>query len=728
MPLTAEQRTRFVSFMGVATVKARSDLNAVVALVWSKEHYRSPFLDFLDVVEVGICQDLLAGMNEVSNKFATGGDTSDLLATNPEATMALGLCLFTLQWDIDWDRYVSILALSAPARLQFLETVFDMSKESRRDVFKTSRECGMPVEMLLGLLGTQGDAPRCPMCISRKNVAVEVSRIHNLQDKAAAKKYGRETSVYEHDLLDKRSAMTDPLHDDLLRREYVYPKPATPPQDDSHKKPVHENYFGGVDVNLPPSQQHQQQQQHQLSALEKALQELEDHANKPHPTPYPAPDAHLLLEIVERPLVNAASRAYTVDTKILCAGCKVSVYRVALMSSDDTPIHHLLYDVKHDMLRQRRDQSVLKGRWWNEEKREADFKATVDAIVQANHSTKIRKRDERKKRESAAERARLAALHAAQEKAHSDMVNEALEDDVRWKSQHQQSLMKSLSTTSLLAALSFETSYGVHEPAQKGRKNLRSTKRAEYHDESGIPLTAASAAVKFGTAHDVVEDESMKLNEWVGDLSETKAKLDWRKEEQRRQREASERVNFDLNKEKWLVDAQVVQDKITGKYNRQAFIRTEKIKKRDEEKRINNLLRKAMREESDRRYAEAMEAENARMRRKAEEEAVELAERKRMSVAEAEQTYVDRFWGFPTTAEWNRREEERRRREYERRLIDKRAMMAAVGGEISVSKKVALGAADVLGIDIMKMKTMHITPMELASDPLGKRRRPIGQR
>ena len=54
--------------------------------------------------------------------------------------------------------------------------------------------------------------------------------------------------------------------------------------------------------------------------------------------------------------------------------------------------------------------------------------------------------------------------------------------------------------------------------------------------------------------------------------------------------------------------------------------------------------------------------------------------------------------------------------------------MIAVGGEISVDKNVAVKVPDLLGLPQFRIKTLNNTGQELSDDPLGLRRRPIGQR
>ena len=208
----------------------------------------------------------------------------------------------------------------------------------------------------------------------------------------------------------------------------------------------------------------------------------------------------------------------------------------------------------------------------------------------------------------------------------------------------------------------------------------------------------------------------------------TKDKLNWRIAEQKRQRENSERENFTANKTKWLADSQEVMDKIVGKYNQQQYSREQKIQRREELKKENMLARVAMRAESVARSQEEARLEAERQRAKREEELREARERFNLSCSEADQRVVDRFWGIPTEAEKKRRLEEFHRRQFEKRVNAQRAMMVAVGGEISVSSEVALETPDILGIDKRFIRTLNRSTSEMCSDPLGIRSKRLGQR
>jgi hypothetical protein len=91
--------------------------------------------------------------------------------------------------------------------------IYDMSKEDRALVFKTSFECNMDFDMFLNLLTTQSDTPKCPICTTRRKIKKEISRINGLVDAAAAAKFDRPTSIYDDELVEKRDWATRVLSD-----------------------------------------------------------------------------------------------------------------------------------------------------------------------------------------------------------------------------------------------------------------------------------------------------------------------------------------------------------------------------------------------------------------------------------------------------------------------------------------------------------------------------------
>ncbi len=637
--LSGSEYESAVAFMGVASVDARIHLNTVMKR--ATPALRSKVLEFLEVVDVSICERIITNLSGLGAERAAN--------------------LFCLQFELDWDRYLKVQELPQEVRVQFLDLVYDMSPADRKNVFDKSYECNMTLEMFLHLLRTQKQEDKCPICTARRRIAKEVNRINNYHDKTAEEKYKRPTSVYDNDLLEKRDWSTDPVSD-----------------------------FYSFDVDKETG------------------------------------IAHVMFSDAGGQAI--ASKKHIVDTKIICMSCKRDVYQFALRVGNNMEMWHTLWQDRLELHGQARALDVRKSEWWVQEQRDIEFVDTVKAIVQANKNTRKRKRDAKKADERGKKLEREQEALELKKLIHSNMIEDALSKDGKWIHQELSSQQKSLQTRNLGASLEFETEYGRHVHAQKTRKNPRSTKREEFHHASGIPLTKEAASAAFGTAPLVVKDESRDLAEWKFDFGETKSKLDWRRDEQRRQREAAERQNFEDNMNKWLRDAQEVKDRINAKFDRQKWLRMQKIGKREELKRINHRLREEMRKEAERRELEEARAEHERQQRLIEEETREEKARFMMSVCEAEQRAIDRFWGIPTEREKARRLEEFLRKQFEARVRDKRAMMVAVGGEISVSKNVALDVPEVLGLEKFRIKTLQISGKELCEDPLGKMRRPIGQR
>jgi len=289
-----------------------------------------------------------------------------------------------------------------------------------------------------------------------------------------------------------------------------------------------------------------------------------------------------------------------------------------------------------------RDRNRLKSKWWGGEIRDIEYKDTVRAIVKANKNTKKRKREAKKMEEKMKKLREEEEARNLLVKVKKKMISDAVECDGKWMSQELRTQQKSLGVRNLAASLEFEMNYGLHENSILTRKNDRSSKLNEYHPLSGIPLTKAAASAAFGTDPIIVEDESHKLRNWNLDFKEAKEKLDWRRDEQRRQREAAERSNFNQNLTKWKADSQEVLDKINQKYKRQQFLRTKKIEKRDKQKMINQELRNEMRLLAERRAQEDARMELERQEWKAAEEAREGDERWEMSLCECDQRAIDR--------------------------------------------------------------------------------------
>ena len=401
-----------------------------------------------------------------------------------------------------------------------------------------------------------------------------------------------------------------------------------------------------------------------------------------------------------------ATKQHKIDTKLICDDCKREVYEYALRAGNDAEIWHTLWQDRLDMHEQARDKNVMKSKWWGNEIREIEYKDTVRAITKANKNTKRRKREERKRLEEEKKSKAMEEERNMLKMIKKKMITDALDSDNRWMHQELNTQRKSLDVRNLAASLEFETDYGLHEDSTKTRKNPRSSKLEEYHPISKIPLTKAAASAAFGTDPIIVEDESAKLREYNFEFKEAKEKLDWRRDEQRRQREASERANFEENLDSWRRASRECLDKINQKYKKQEHLRTKKIEKRDEQKRINRELRNAMRLDAEERAREAAKMEMERQRIKKEEEAREAQCRFDMGLAESDQRAIDRFWGLPTDAEKKRRLEEFLRRQFEARIRDKRAMMVAVGGEISVPKTFAKEVPDILGVEKFRIKTV----------------------
>ena len=66
----------------------------------------------------------------------------------------------------------------------------------------------------MDLLTTTSDEPKCPLCEARRRIRKEVLRTNNLYDTEATEKFkGREKSIFENELYEKRDFSIDPKSD-----------------------------------------------------------------------------------------------------------------------------------------------------------------------------------------------------------------------------------------------------------------------------------------------------------------------------------------------------------------------------------------------------------------------------------------------------------------------------------------------------------------------------------
>ena len=110
--LEGEEHEQAVAFMGVASVDARIHMNTVMKR--STKELRTEILQFLDRLEVPLCQKLLKVMAPLS--------------------MQLSAQLFCLQWEIDWDRFLLTLDMEQETLTKFLSVINDYSAGDRKNV------------------------------------------------------------------------------------------------------------------------------------------------------------------------------------------------------------------------------------------------------------------------------------------------------------------------------------------------------------------------------------------------------------------------------------------------------------------------------------------------------------------------------------------------------------------------------------------------------------------
>ena len=121
------------------------------------------------------------------------------------------------------------------------------------------------------------------------------------------------------------------------------------------------------------------------------------------------------------------------------------------------------------------------------------------------------------------------------------------------------------------------------------------------------------------------------------------------------------KAQFAADCESWRHDSLMVDDAREKLLNAEAILREERIRKREEEKARLKVLREELRVDGAARAADARRALRATREAKKHERAREKNERARMTLQEADQCAVDKFWGVFLKHERDRRLEEMRR-------------------------------------------------------------------
>ena len=187
-----------------------------------------------------------------------------------------------------------------------------------------------------------------------------------------------------------------------------------------------------------------------------------------------------------------------------------------------------------------------------------------------------------------------------------------------------------------------------------------SSKKRELSAE-GVPLTEAAAASVFGTAPLIVRDETAELRGEKDQAVDTEARSNAQNRAFRDHEDQLTRAQFAADCDSWRHDSLMVDDIREKRLNQEKLLREERIRVREAEKHRLRLLRDELRVDGANRAADARRALRAMREAKKWELKREANERTQMTLQEADQCAVDKFWGLYLKHERDRRIEEMRR-------------------------------------------------------------------
>ena len=356
-----------------------------------------------------------------------------------------------------------------------------------------------------------------------------------------------------------------------------------------------------------------------------------------------------------------------IDTATICGPCRQEVYGFMAHHTNDREYHHLLGNRKLKQLEAKQKSEDARARWWHAERR----RSVLHGAIQCLHGIagKVRAREHRAAR--AAERAererlRLEAIEEAK-RARADLERETSGLLGKWEANDVRNTDAMLVKRTLYCKLQSEKE---HRSDRKAPTTLWrrdevanggvSCKKREISDD-GVPLTEAAAAYIFGTAPLIIADDSGAVARERHRAADYEARSAAQNEAFASHESMLTKAQFAADCESWRHDSLMVDDAREKLLNAEAILREERIRKREEEKARLKVLREELRVDGAARAADARRALRATREAKKHERAREKNERARMTLQEADQCAVDKFWGVFLKHERDRRLEEMRR-------------------------------------------------------------------
>ena len=356
-----------------------------------------------------------------------------------------------------------------------------------------------------------------------------------------------------------------------------------------------------------------------------------------------------------------------VDTATICGACRAELYGFMAHLGNDREYQHLLGARKLKQLQLKQEQENARAAWWRAERKRSVLYEAVQTLHGVRGKVRARAHRAKKAAEAAAEATKRRDAVEAARRARAELNAETTLRLEKWVDNDARNTGEMLVKRTLYCRLQSEKEHRLDKPALATRWDRRevenggiSSKKRELSDD-GIPLTEAAAAAVFGTAPLVVPDESAALAAYKGRAADYEGRSVAENANFRSHSDTLSREQWTMDCDAWRHDSLIVDDIREKRRNHEALLREDRIRVREDEKARLRLLREEHRLDGAARAADARRALRATREAKRMELKRERAERTAMTLQEADQCTVDRFWGVFLNYERDRRLEEMRR-------------------------------------------------------------------
>ncbi|KAJ1446616.1 hypothetical protein M885DRAFT_625104 [Pelagophyceae sp. CCMP2097] len=367
------------------------------------------------------------------------------------------------------------------------------------------------------------------------------------------------------------------------------------------------------------------------------------------------------------PELNGARRL-RVDASTACDGCRAEVYAFMIEVGNDVELYHLKGAKKLSALQAKRDLDKHRAAWWTLEKHRTDLCFLLRCVADIQRHGRGRRKRAVVQHEVDLSTAAVFAKRSLELGHLGDLRAETRVRGHKWFGFDERERAEILRKRGLYAQLQNLRDPGDVSVADLHQRWQRvqvedggvSTRKREF-DENGVPLTAEAAAHVFGTAPYVVEDETDVIRHAKREALAFENSAETTKSVFASHDAAVKRADFVSDVERWRDEANLVDDRRKKVEDQAAAGKAERARLRATKKVEMAALRDALRRDGLDRTLAGHEAERDLADRRRIQREVERRERISMTLEEAAQTAIDRFWGLPTALEKVRRADELQR-------------------------------------------------------------------